>query len=157
MLVGGRLTTAQTFLRALSLFFALFHHQICFLFMMIIAAPAAAPKTRSPPRNSIELEPARCVFLHTESAEHLQSPPQQRPLDARPDLIAAKMAATVGQHVKARPTVNASASRAAAPPVNAHLAVSAAVGIASAQLTQYAGRHSEPALIRCYSSVDFLS
>ena len=77
--------------------------------------------------------------------------------DARPDLIAAKMAATVGQHVKARPTVNASASRAAAPPVNAHLAVSAAVRIASAQLTQYARRHSEPALIRCYSSVDFLS
>ena len=81
-----------------------------------------------------------------------------RVADVQQDLIAAKMGAAVDQHVKARPTVNASASRAAAPQVNAHLlAVSAAVGTASAQRTHSARRPQEPALILCCSLVDFSS
>merc|ERR1739844_452503 len=72
-----------------------------------------------------------------------------RAADARPDLIAAKMGAAVDHHVKARPTINASASRAAAPPVNAHLAISAAVGTASAQPTHSARRPRVSALILC--------
>ena len=81
-----------------------------------------------------------------------------RAVDAWPDLIAAKMGAAVDQHVKARPTVNACARKAAALLVNAHLlAVSAAVGTASAQLTHSARRPQEPALILCCSSVEFSS
>ena len=67
------------------------------------------------------------------------------------------MGAAVDHHVKARPTVNASASGAAAPQGNAHLAVSAVVGTASAQSTHSARRPREPALILCCSLVDFSS
>ena len=57
--------------------------------------------------------------------------------NVRLDLIAAKMAATADQDVQARPAINASAiQQAAALQVNAHQAISAAVGTASAQPTQ---------------------